>query len=880
MHLFNIRLSLPLALMLSVFTCFFSSSPAAIIYVNPLAGGANNGSSWMDAYTDLQPALAAASDGDEIWVAQGLYIPSVEVDVDASGGGDTRERTFQIPSGVMVYGGFVGGEGSLEARDWLMNPTILSGDLDVNDVNMDGNNIAESPADIVGDNAYHVVFTQNVSANTRLDGFIITAGYAANAMPGFSPNLDGGGWLDLDGTPPNSSSPGIYNCQFQGNYAQDRGGAIHIGSFQPGTFEPTISHTHFSGNEALRAGGAMYMLGDGATVDSCTFTDNHATNISGMDTGPGSGGAVFLIASNASFNACLFLNNSATGNPTGPFEGGGGGAVYVAHSTSPTNTLGASIVSFVNSGFYNNTTGGNGGAWGGAIVHYSDGGNLTAHYTGCVFSGNTATDDGGAIAHFARTISAPDMLPPILEPSYTNCTFHDNDAGQQGGAMYIDGFEVMGTEMLSAVIENSILYGNTAGASEPEVFNNANNLVSYSLIQGSGGSGGGWDNSIGTDGGNNIDTDPLFTNAADPDGMDDIPGTPDDGLFPDATSLVIDVGNGAAGGLAGVVEDFVGGMRIQGSEVDMGAYEQAGDPCGPIPVGLNNKDIGNTGGYVGTVCYDMGTYFVDASGSDIWGKKDGFHFVYRRMAGDGEIIARVDDIGFNHFWDLAGVMMRVDLSPESKNVLMGVNAGGKAFFQRRKFTGGFTAFHFAGNGATPKWVRIIRFGDFLAGFKSSDGIAWQWVGLFKVPMPHIIFVGLATSTPLAGTPNNYELSHFSVQGITYKKAPFDVTQVNVLEEKDGPRVEKIATLSPQFHLYPNPATSASVIEWVSEEEGLHTLNLFDTQGRFIRKIFSGNVEKGKRYQIKLDRNGLSNGLYVVRMRGQTHQQTLIWMLKE
>jgi hypothetical protein len=47
---------------------------AAIYYVNAAAAGANNGSSWADAYTGLQSALNKPPvSGDEIWVAEGLH---------------------------------------------------------------------------------------------------------------------------------------------------------------------------------------------------------------------------------------------------------------------------------------------------------------------------------------------------------------------------------------------------------------------------------------------------------------------------------------------------------------------------------------------------------------------------------------------------------------------------------------------------------------------------------------------------------------------------------------------------------------------------------------------------------------------------------------
>ena len=97
------------------------------IYVQSTATGSNDGTSWTNAYTDLNIALQAASSGDEIWVAQGIYTPTT---CSACNDSD-KSIAFSIPSGVEVLGGFPStGNPGIADRNWQTNPTTLSGDID------------------------------------------------------------------------------------------------------------------------------------------------------------------------------------------------------------------------------------------------------------------------------------------------------------------------------------------------------------------------------------------------------------------------------------------------------------------------------------------------------------------------------------------------------------------------------------------------------------------------------------------------------------------------------------------------------------------------------------------------------------------------------
>ena len=111
--------------------CVFLAQPIAgkTIYVDADATGANDGSSWENAYNHLQDALADANSSAkpvQIRVAQGIYKPDQGVGITP---GD-REATFQLISGVAIRGGYAGfGEPDPNTRDIECYPTILSGDL-------------------------------------------------------------------------------------------------------------------------------------------------------------------------------------------------------------------------------------------------------------------------------------------------------------------------------------------------------------------------------------------------------------------------------------------------------------------------------------------------------------------------------------------------------------------------------------------------------------------------------------------------------------------------------------------------------------------------------------------------------------------------------
>ena len=246
-----------------------SNAAASVIYVNAAASGANDGSSWQNAYTSLPLALVAAVSSDEIWVAAGTYKPTATT---------TRAVSFALKNGVGVYGGFAGNEASRAERNPAVNVTILSGDI--------------GAAGTATDNSLHVVTADStVTAAAVLDGFTITGGYADGAAPD---NLGAG----LRGS---NASLMIAHCVFTGNTASDRGGAVRMeggnASFQDCTF---------TGNSAGVGGGAV----SAGSVTALTLT---RCLIRSNANGDGARAGGIDVTDNVSVVDCLVAQNSNHG---------------------------------------------------------------------------------------------------------------------------------------------------------------------------------------------------------------------------------------------------------------------------------------------------------------------------------------------------------------------------------------------------------------------------------------------------------------------------------------------------------------------------------------------------------------------------------------
>jgi hypothetical protein len=472
--------------------------PLGVIYVKTDATGANDGSSWQNAFSELRDALSEALPGDEIWVAKGTYKPG---DVSAP-----RSSTFGLKRHLRLYGGFAGAETGREQRDIQANPTILSGDLLGDD---------DTFTTATRENAAHVV---TGAAWAMLDGFTVTAGNAWNTDLGNAPGAQGGG--------------GMFNNQWAGPVY--------------------VANCFFTKNWG-NSGAGLYNENNVFEVADCVFFDNVGEFAGGL----------YSVNAVGSIERCHFLLNQATG-VYHYYEIANAGALYINNGSARV----ANSVFAKNHGKFES----------GAVTCN---GNTQVDIVNCVFSDNHTNGRGGAL--YQNNYGQTRLI---------NCVLWDNLA--EGGGWQV--VSLQGGDPSRLVLTNCNIQGGIDGIDTP---------ATKSLC----------------DGGGNIALDPMFIDAHNPDGLDRIFGTADDGLQSAAGGPCLDAGVNSGTS----ARDIRQKARVQNGVVDMGAYEGAAPSISQttVPASVIYVSVEAVGANNGSSWENAFTDLQDAlaaagAGDEIW----------------------------------------------------------------------------------------------------------------------------------------------------------------------------------------------------------------------------------------------------------------------
>ena len=265
---------------------YLNDTPA-VVFVNLNATGNNDGTSWTDAYNNLQDAINNTSNGKQIWVAAGTYFPK---SFAISSQQTNRDKTFLINKGVFIYGGFNGTETAINQRDFINNKTILSGD-----VNQDDSSTITPTESTRQDNLFHIVTVKGYSVyNPILDGFTITGGNANSTQINVDCNTASSQQFDKRrgaaiymnlGAAGSKVAIDITNCIIENNSAN---GMAVLHTFNPCGSGSTISDVNFTSsiirdnysidNSNIYYGASKYSIKRYGSIVNSLMHDNTTVN--------------------------------------------------------------------------------------------------------------------------------------------------------------------------------------------------------------------------------------------------------------------------------------------------------------------------------------------------------------------------------------------------------------------------------------------------------------------------------------------------------------------------------------------------------------------------------------------------------------------------
>ena len=372
-----------ISILLALAVCLYAQDT---VYVDQLATGTNDGSSWQNAFFSLQNALIDTSK-KTILIAGGIYYPSST---------NNRKEAFDISHLNEICGGF-GKVGTIYLHDPNKFVTIFSGDI---------GKIGDST-----DNSHHIFYCKRAHGEVLIQSITIKESNALDA--GFPGNRGGGIYCD------NASASTdirfkIANCSFELNRAFF-GGAVYFNRSNPTkAILSDFKSCTFVNNYAHYGGGAIYFPNVGASkldtvfLTECRFYANKSA---------GTGGCISIeeIMGTFYFQGCNFEHN---------FSQSDGASIFLLLLENTYGQVVVDNVRFIANSSNNSNF---------ALVHRNNAGNrdtIMIKVQNTQFEQNRSRGgDGGAFYSTSNGYTKVDIA---------HCNFDKNFSQNNGGAVFID----------------------------------------------------------------------------------------------------------------------------------------------------------------------------------------------------------------------------------------------------------------------------------------------------------------------------------------------------------------------------------------------------------------------------------------------------------
>ena len=543
-------------------------------------------------FVTIQAAIDAATHGDIIHVADGVYTGDGNRDIDFLGKAITVLGNVKAPSQVVIecdgstsdlHRGFnfVSGE---DPNSILEGFTVRNGVGPREDVYFDRHYRSVGGAiycHYSSPTIRNCIFNNNKAIGSRIIGLVVYFGGGAIYNRDSNPiikecifNLNatenyGGAIFNY------RSNSEIINCKVTANSAQEHGGGIANHGCSPKVKNCTIrDNIVYGGN-----GGGIYNSASSTLIDNCTIEYNTAENAGGGIYHNSWGNNVILKIRSSEISG----NSATSGGGFHYAQGSVGGfeyyGVYLENSVISNNAGGGLYVNadlFLNNCLIlGNTT----SASGGGILETS----YSSLYQNSTIRDNIASNNGGGVCIYGSSSTMQNCMIIdnfsdngggicVSDPStekLVNCTVANNSALNSGGGLYL-------YEGYANIFSNCIIWGNTENSPG---FNYVGSGFNYNCIEG-------LEELVIDLGVGNIEVNPFFVDSVKGDfhlkskyGRWD--STNSQWIHDPNTSPCIDAGDPADVG-------WQGELWPHGGRVNMGAYG------GTAAASMSANPVGNT----------------------------------------------------------------------------------------------------------------------------------------------------------------------------------------------------------------------------------------------------------------------------------------------